>query len=95
MKKTISQLSIQERIEELKKESIGSQYLIEGGAQDGRKGTCQDVRLSMFTISCATDRTQEEYGFEMKIKPIDGSRAFWTKAFPTGVATPNHVNLKH
>lgn len=49
-------------------------------------GKCDEIRWSGSKIYDTTRENWRDtgvYGFEIRIKPLDGSRAFWTKSFPS------------
>ena len=84
---------INNRIYEISIGNVGKQLDFTSESHGNIVGECHDVRLSFSRITNVNDTSQQEYGVEFKIKPNNGKRAFWTKPFPTGIATPGRNPL--
>lgn len=48
-------------------------------------GICAQIRWSGSFIAKIDQPNEKWRGFELRLKPSDGRRAFWTKPFPSDV----------
>ena len=57
-------------------------------------GVCDKIRWSgSYITNMSIPNDPKWAGFELRLKPIDGSRAIWTKAFPSDVLWPQYQEV--